>query len=84
MSAMEVSTPEAGDLVEVGKLEIGGVIDGDAPVTSLNFHANGEYLVSASRDGKCAQPVMQCYKRIPATTRSVVIVVWITCLIEPP
>jgi hypothetical protein len=64
MSAMEVSTPEAGDLVEVGKLEIGGVIDGDAPVTSLNFHANGEYLVSASRDGKCAQPVMQRYKRI--------------------
>ena len=51
---MDVSTPGEGpqDYVNVASMEVGAVIEGDAPVTSLDFHRSGEYLVTASRDGE--------------------------------
>jgi hypothetical protein len=39
--------------IDVSNLEIGAVIPGgNAPITSLDFHRNGEHLVAAGRDGK--------------------------------
>lgn len=55
--------------INVLSLGVGMSVQGSAPVSSLDFHGQGEYLVSGSENGACvrAPRVMSLCVRVTAT-----------------